>query len=99
MFRNLAQFEHAGYCLRILIRCCGYYTQPDDLEDTDSLQMLLWATLQPIWFWCTIEDLSVKALRTFWQVVLEFEIISVTKGLTHSKLLGLIQCFHCECKF
>lgn len=74
MFRNLAQTDHAGYCLSILIRCCGYYTQPDDLEDIYTLQMLHWATVQPIWFWCTTEDLSVTALRTFWQVVLEFEV-------------------------
>lgn len=57
MFRNLAQFEYAGYCLSILIRCCGCYTQSDDLEDTDTMQMLHWATAQPIWFWCTTEDI------------------------------------------
>lgn len=84
MFGKLAQFEHTRYCLNILIRCCGYYKQPDNLEDTDTMQMLHWATVQPNWFWCTTKDPSMTDLRTFWQVVLEFEIITVIKGKTNT---------------
>lgn len=97
MFRNLAHTEKAGYCLSMLIRCCGYYTQSDDLEDTDTMQMLHWATVQPIWFWCTTEDLSVTTLRTFWQVGLSSKL---QKGrLTHSKIVGLFLGFQYQCKF